>query len=124
MAIWMAWVRKNLQFGSWLALTALAIQLILSFGHIHADDLRPATSVQQAVDADHDGSSQTDRYGLGHHDCDICATIALLATLVVPSPPALAVLSARSVERLVFVDTHQRPVNSERPFEARAPPYA
>ena len=124
MAIWMAWIRRKLRFGSWLALAALSIQLILSFGHIHPEDLRPAASIQQVLDADHDGgTSETDHHGLGHHDCDICATVTLLATLIVPSPPALEVLSTQSVERLVFVDTRRQSVNFKRPFEARAPPH-
>ena len=34
----MYWVRSNRRFGSWAALFALAIQLVLSFGHIHIED--------------------------------------------------------------------------------------
>src|SRR5262245_56438932 len=31
----MGWIRSNLRFGAWCALLALAIQLVLSFGHVH-----------------------------------------------------------------------------------------
>ena len=36
----MHWIRKNSRFGSWAAVFALALQLVLSFGHIHAEDFQ------------------------------------------------------------------------------------
>src|SRR5690349_24567587 len=36
----MFWFRFHPRFCSWVALFALAIQLVLSFGHIHLDDVR------------------------------------------------------------------------------------
>ena len=38
----MGWVRRYARFGSWLALAALALQLVLSFGHIHLDGVHRA----------------------------------------------------------------------------------
>ena len=120
----MGWVRTRLRFGSWLALAALAIQLAVSFGHIHAEDFAKTAELQATVDADQGGGnpSDTDHRGLGHHDCDICATISLLATLVIPSPPTLAVLTAHSVEAHVVGNNHAQVSDTARPFEARAPP--
>ncbi|HYC17433.1 MAG TPA: DUF2946 family protein [Pseudolabrys sp.] len=114
-----------MRFGSWLAISALAIQLVLSFGHVHAEDLAPAASIGTSFDADRDGGNPSeDHNGFVHHNCDICATIALLATLVIPSPPALVVLKAYSITPNVILDNGRRFGASVRPFEARAPPLA
>lgn len=121
----MAWARRRLRFGSWLALSALAIQLALTFGHTHPEDFATTADIQATVDAGHgDGNSESGHHGLGHHDCDICATIALFATLVIPSPPVLAVVTAQSVAPHVVVDTRQEIAATRRPFQARAPPLA
>ena len=40
----MHWVRSNRRFGSWAALFALAIQLVLSFGHIHLEDFQGSSA--------------------------------------------------------------------------------
>jgi hypothetical protein len=125
-AIIMLWARRNIRFGCWLALSALAIQLALSFAHIHVEDFAPTAGIQANVNADEDGGNPTglDHPGLGHHGCDICATISLLATLVIPSPPVLAVLTAQSVTPLVIVDARRQISAASRPFQARAPPRA
>ncbi len=122
----MAWARKRLRFGSWLALVALTIQLALSFGHNHAEDFATTADNPTTIDADHTGggTSDSDHHGLGHRDCDICATISLLATLIVPSPPALAVLTADSVASHVVVETRRQITATSLPFQARAPPLA
>jgi hypothetical protein len=119
----MTWVRRRLRFGSWLALVALAIQLALSFGHIHEDFATTADN-QTSISVDHagGGSSESDHHGLGHRDCDICATIALLATLVISSPPALTVLATHSVASHVVVENRPQVPATSRPFQARAPP--
>src|SRR3981189_1978958 len=44
----MIWVRGNRRIGAWLGLLALALQLILSFGHIHLSDI----AIPQAAAAD------------------------------------------------------------------------
>jgi hypothetical protein len=120
----MTWVRGRLRFGSWLALVALAIQLALSFGHIHAEDFATTADNQTSINVDHagGGSSDSDHHDLDHHDCDICATIALLATLVISSPPALTVLATHSVVSHVVVENRRQVPATSRPFQARAPP--
>jgi hypothetical protein len=114
-----------MRFGGWLAVSALAIQLVLSFGHVHAEDFAPVANIGASFDADRDGGNPSeDHNGFAHHNCDICATIALLATLVIPSPPALAVLKAYSIAPSVVLDIGRQFGESVRPFEARAPPLA
>ena len=118
--------RSSMRFGGWLALGALAIQLALSFGHIHAEEFAASADIQATADADQGpgNPSEPDHHGLGHHDCDICATIALFAALVIPSPPVLAVVTAHSAAPHVIVDTHRQIAATGRPFQARAPPFA
>jgi hypothetical protein len=122
----MTWVRRRLRFGSWLALVALAIQLALSFGHIHAEDFATTADNQTSISVDHAGGgfSDSDHHGLGHRDCDNCATIALLATLVISSPPALTVLATHSVVSQVVVETgrqYPQQVDHSRPERRRSP---
>jgi len=126
MAFVMAWVRGSIRFGSWLALFALAFQLTLSFGHIHTEDFAPAAGIQATVDADYDGGNpaEPDHHGLGHDDCPICATTALLATLVIPLPPALDVPATHSFAFLDETDARQWLGAAPRLFQARAPPHA
>jgi hypothetical protein len=126
MAFVMARMRRSIRLGSCLALFALALQLSLSFGHIHAEDLAPATSIPATMSADQDGGNpaEPDHHGLGHDDCPICAAAALLATLVIPSPPAL---DAPATYRFVVPDeaiTLQWVGKPSRLFQARAPPHA
>ena len=122
----MRWV-YNKRLGSWLALAALALQLVVSFGHVHLDGVHrtyaaPAVSglaaeasqlpaPQPGNDADHDY-------------CAICATIFLAANSFLPPAPQLPVPSvSQTVERfarvpVVFIASRRAP------FQSRAPPLA
>jgi hypothetical protein len=113
-----------MRFGGWLALSALAIQLALSFGHIHSEDFGPANGIQIALDADQAGEvpANSDHKGIAHSYCDICATISLLATLVVPTPPVLAHIVAQDIAPLVAAHRERRIGPVTRLFQARAPP--
>jgi hypothetical protein len=110
-----------MRLGSVLALAALALQLALSFGHIHAEDFAPA-SVQASSQAAHGSGTPADPDGDDHHGCAICATIALLGTLVVPAPPVVALPPDRA---LIVAAEIQRQIPLAAPprlFQARAPP--
>lgn len=121
----MRWVRCNGQFGSWLALAALALQIAVSFGHVHLDRVARASAVV-AVTAppgtpalpDHQPGNEADDY------CAICATIYLAANSFVPQAPQLAVpFGSQAIEHLdrvaaVFI------VPRRAPFQSRAPPLA
>ena len=41
----MRWVRTNRRWGTWLALAAMALQLVLSFGHIHLEKLASGSAI-------------------------------------------------------------------------------
>jgi hypothetical protein len=84
----MRWVRRNLRIGSHLALFALAIQLVLTFSHVHLDGLNLALR-QVAVQAQPGARSPE---GPSNHDalCPICLSIQLAGATLQPVPPVLA----------------------------------
>jgi hypothetical protein len=119
-------IRSMRRFGGWLALFALALQLTLSFGHIHAEDFAPAQTSVAASDAGHSGANHNSgSTGRDHDDCPICATIYLLATLVMPLPPLVALPADHvSIVPADFGSRYLAPAASPRLFQARAPPQA
>ena len=97
----MKWLRSNIRIGSKLALFALAIQFVLSFGHFHGSALAPADAGQPGLhaaahimaspmavrletanpkraDHEHDGQPTG--------DCAICAVMALANAIGVRVP--------------------------------------
>jgi hypothetical protein len=119
-------VRTKRGFGGWLALFALGLQLTLSFGHIHAEDLAPATSI--AVGAAHGQSGPPSAPDKDHHDggapCAIYAVMHLAASSTLPTLPALVVPSFEIVVALIASDRVEVPPAARQPFQARAPPQA
>ena len=83
----MRWFRDTLRQGSWLALIALAINLGLSFGHIHAIggkvSGRGIAALAASVFSPDDGLKQG-QPGDGHTDylCPICMAATAMATLI------------------------------------------
>jgi hypothetical protein len=106
-----------------LALLALALQLAVSFGHIHAHDLTVTTPRVANVHAEEGRNSAPDG---GHHDrfCDICATLHALAGGQVAAPPSLPLpLAFGCIEETIYargivVDPRRAQ------FQSRAPPSA
>src|SRR6478736_9918827 len=83
-------VRAHLKLGSYIALLALAFQLVISFGHVHLHGIgAQASTAIEATDstapapADHDGSDGADHY------CAICALIHLVGAVALADPPAI-----------------------------------
>ena len=139
----MKWFRSNVQHGTRLALLALAVQFVLSFGHFHAiaaqavpaaqsgttqfgisyagrlpapDAVSKSTPQQPASDRDSD--QQTDDF------CAICAVVAMANAALSAAPPVL--LLPHAVE-FVYLTTDAESVhrNSVRvAFQPRAPPAA
>ena len=109
-----------------LALFALALQLVVSFGHVHADELTSqplgiASSAQAGEAQASAGDTDTD-----HHDdhCDICATLHALASAQIATPPPLPIPHAfAKVESPIdqgVVGVEPRRAS----FQSRAPPVA
>jgi hypothetical protein len=97
--------RKSVrQGGALVALLAVWIQLVLGFGHMHADELfgragLPAmpghglASVSAAHHLSPLGTPQ-DQSGAAEHACAVCAGMALLAAGHLPDPALLPVPAA------------------------------
>jgi hypothetical protein len=126
----MNWFRSHSRLGSGLALVSLALQLALSFGHVHRKDIlgpaaHAATSAMAAVSderhaspADHDSDEHENEY------CGIYAVNSLLSFAQQNEPPSLPVQP--SVGRAPPLSGYAAPLAERRraASQARAPPLA
>jgi hypothetical protein len=122
---------KN-RWGARLALFALAVHFVLSFGHVHSDVLshQLGTAIAAAMESDADparGSGQPAhpyRGSTAHDFCALCASLNLLGSLILPdaSPPVMLPDFDRVQFRHGLASIPSRPFRSFS--EARAPPSA
>jgi hypothetical protein len=116
----MKWLRSNIRHGARVALFALAVQFVLSFGHFHGVAAQAAPEIQSAQQqlpaSDHDSDQQPG------DSCAICAVIALANAVLFATPPVL--LPPQAVEFLrVATDAEFVHLNPARVvFQPRAPP--
>jgi hypothetical protein len=122
----MRWFRNNMRQGSRLALLALAINLGLSFGHVHATagkcaesgliSLIAAASPDTGQTQGHPGDTRADDL------CPICTAVSAMANALTSAPPVLRVeFAGLNLDRpfespLAFVE---RPTAA---FQSRGPP--
>jgi hypothetical protein len=105
----------------------MAVQLVLSFGHIHLDGLRhgppPVMALANAASAPQQSPTQhpatdTDNY------CAICAIIHLAGNSFLPDAPQLSLPPVSQAiahfDRLALVFVAPQ----RSPFQSRAPPLA
>jgi hypothetical protein len=117
----MNWFRSNIQYGSRLALVALAIQFALSFGHFHAIAAQAAPAISQAAQpqqpaSDHDSDRQS------NDGCAICAVMAMANAVTFATPPLLLLPQAVEFSYLT-TDAEFVRLNAVRvAFQPRAPP--
>jgi len=118
----MHWLRLRQQYCSWVAVLALAVQLGLSFGHVHGLPAGGPTAV--AVISE--GSGSPPQPAGGEHDdddyCAICAMQTLLSNGQTASTPALPVVAAPIATEIAFT---AQTIRANRPlaaFRSRAPP--
>jgi hypothetical protein len=130
----MRWIRLHIRPGAWLALTALAIHFVLTFGHVHAEQFSPvpmgtaSVAVTTAQAGDRPGSAdapQPYRPFLSHdHLCAVCASISLLGASVLPHVQMLAlpcaIITVRELD-VLRAAPRSKLCSSAR---ARAPPSA
>jgi hypothetical protein len=127
----MGWLRSRSKWGSWLALFALALQLALTFGHVHLDRLAPGSADKFTVATTHASSAEqvtpADPGGRDHRAddrCPICTLIHLAGALVLAEPPFVPPPdisgSLPSEPPLAF----DFPSSQRALFAARAPPTA
>jgi hypothetical protein len=133
----MRWFRTRSRGVSCLALLALAMQLALAFGHIHAKDVVGETHSSAPIDAsvlaslsnEHRTSAPAADADGSHHDhedeyCAIYAINGLIASAQHAAPPALRL--PLHVRRTWHVLGHETPLAApyRALFRARAPPVA
>jgi hypothetical protein len=143
----MKWFRSNIRRGSQLALFALAIQFLLSFGHFHASSAQAAPAVAKSSALHVANGAATDALnkavravafraarlqtssdhapdGQLTDDCAICAVLALAGAMMVVTPPYLVGPQAVAFSHLI---TDAAPVDLNSAgfaFQPRAPPVA
>ena len=123
----MRWFRRNVRFGSWCALVALAIQLVLSFGHLHlatsgAAATALASATEPVIGAPEDPPTPSKHSRVADY-CTICASIHLAALPTTEPSSVLAPHSTGAVRLTIGVEATPR-AHSGLPFNARAPPLA
>jgi hypothetical protein len=136
----MGWVRFHRRYGAWLGVAALALQLVLSFGHVHAGNVhvdavwgraeaavaKSAASAQPVALAQSQQKSPTHNPGPDDPDdyCAICASIFLASTSLAAQPPVLPLPTG--FERFTPQIDAAYGLSVSRPvfFQSRAPPSA
>lgn len=122
----MRWFRTMRRFCGSLGLAALALQLVLSFGHIHLDGVHRGSHGTTVASSSARPLQLPARQPAddGDNYCAICATIYLAANSFVPQAPQLPVpFVSRPIEHFyrVAVDFI---APRRAPFQSRAPPLA
>ena len=147
----MKWFRSNIRLGSRLALFALAIQFLLSFGHFHGGSALASERVDAkrselhhtvgVLVAGSGGAAQTSPGKIlgpvrlktsggdapsGHlcDDCAICAVMALANTMMGAAPPLLLSPHATAFVYLAAGARFTKPDPAGVAFHPRAPPIA
>src|SRR5450631_636267 len=125
----MRWFRSNLHLGSRLALLALALQVILSFGHAHlyspaSASTASATAIGSGAVLPSGGAPSHNPDGAPDADCAICALIQLVANSapsVAPDLPLPASFGSIQLQASAELISASSPHSL---FQARAPPGA
>jgi len=125
----MNWFRSRVRSAAWVALFALALQMVLAFGHMHRDDLglpplagTDPTQISSAAEpwstppADQQHQPASDDY------CPICASIAVLATGMPALPPVLILPEPMRRHSAPVAALQISPTQVWLSFQARAPP--
>ena len=124
----MGWFRTRARWGSWLALFALALQLTLSFAHVHlegdARDPGPLTVVADAQPGSPDDAANHGHPTTADDYCPICALIHLTRALVPAEVPVLVLPGVFKRVRFQATRELRLAAPDAAQFRARAPPIA
>jgi hypothetical protein len=121
----MHWFRRHSRFGSGAAILALAIQLILSFGHIHLGGIQGSSAVLSSSSQLQPNTPDDDDQGTaGHVFCAICVALNLTSSSVLPTV-ALPATPVDHPHKWV-ADLHPAQVSYRVHFlfQPRAPPHS
>ncbi len=112
----------HIGLGSRLALFALAVQLVLSFAHVHVSDPSRMQYVAATLPGGAGGGPTQKSDGPADPGCAICALIQLAAAAMPSLPPALPVLVPPAHIRPGASDQLVLAASAQFLFRARAPP--
>jgi hypothetical protein len=137
----MKWFRRHIKTGAQLALFALLVQFVLSFGHFHCFAAEAAPAIQTGLTpadlADADAAAIPNAAGKSvlkqqpsDHDrdqhpadgCAICAVIALATNLLFATPPVLQLPQAIELLYLTTEAEFAHLKSARHAFQSRAPP--
>jgi hypothetical protein len=124
----MRWLRYDKCFGTWLALFALALQLVVSFGHVHLEGItRTDPAHFTSATAGHASYSPVaPQPGTGGEDdyCPICASVYLTANSFAPAAPVLPLPAVSNVVEHFNNNMPAFAAPRRLAFQSRAPPLA
>ena len=126
----MQWFRQKDRGLVQLALFALLLQICVSFGHIHADDLGLASPLSHDTAVNRSGSlvasvpADDDHPSVPADYCQICASMALAGSLILSAPPLLMLPVVVDIGRPANGATGPFLNHVRFSFRARAPPFA
>jgi hypothetical protein len=134
----MGWVRFHRRCGAWPGLAALALQIVLSFGHVHVGNVHVeglAKSVAVALTKSNSAQLAQSQHKAPVRDsgqnpadnddyCAICASIFLASTSLAAQPPLLPVPLRFDRVALTFDTGYGFSVSRPAFFRSRAPPLA
>lgn len=137
----MKWFRSNIKHGSRLALSALAIQFVLSFGHFHEIEAQAAPAIHsdmaqaelcyagsraapetaaELLQQQPASNREPDEHP--QEPCAICAVVALANAVLFATPPVLLVPRALEFLCLTTDAEFVHPNSARVAFQPRAPP--
>jgi hypothetical protein len=117
--------RRNLRRApQWLALLAMMIQFVASYGHIHPEDFRPLLQGHGApVVTAPNGTGSGLGDGLATDtDCPVCASISLLGSSALPDGIRVPMPSLQASAAILAFDALHLTLPPHLLFETRGPP--
>jgi hypothetical protein len=118
----MRWFRTNVRVGAWCALVAMALQLALTFGHVHGRTPASSWLTAQVPAGPTDGPRVPLKPLIDH--CATCAVIHLAGAGVPPAALSLPLQRPVTAGRLTFSVTSEPTSSKPARVRARGPPLA
>ena len=104
------------------ALTALCVQFVASFGHVHLDLNHALEAAHAGTPGSDQDSDQLPSHDEDEHDCPICQLLSLVASAVIPLPPDISAPALFTAHRELPCLVRIASAITAHDFQARAPP--